>query len=136
MINELSVNFVNKFFDRITKLNAEDVNLICDAKDVNIDKAVICVLPVPSSNDDVIVMMRHISTIHIRLNEFMQGVSCFSVNAVWAYSMANCMVKVVGVKRKECYIQLKKNRGDKLGFGHGATDVYKKNISGVTGGRD
>jgi len=136
MINELSVNFVNKFFDRITKLNAEGVNLICDAKDINIDKAVICILPVPNSNDDVIILMRHIAQIQIRLSEFMQGVELWDENAAWAYSMANTVVKVVSVRRKECYIQLKKNRGDVLGFGHDEQGVFAKNIPGVTGGRD
>lgn len=126
MINELSVNFVNRFFDRITKLNAEGVNLICGAKDVNIDKAVICILPVPSSNDDVIILMRHMSQIQIRLSEFMQSVELWDKNASWAYSMANNIVKIVSAKRDECYIQLKKNRGDGTNFGNSnINEVFK-----------
>ena len=133
MINELSVNFVNKFFDRITKLNAEGVNLICDAKDVNIDKAVMCILTVPSLDDDVIVLIRHMSQMVCRLNEYMAGVSSFGVNAAWSYSMAYTIIKVVSAKRKECYIQLKKNRGDGMAFGEvRVNDVYH----GKSGRRD
>tara|TARA_R110002020_G_scaffold475890_1_gene713791 strand:+ start:44582 stop:44992 length:411 start_codon:yes stop_codon:yes gene_type:complete len=136
MINERSVNFVNKFFDRITELNNQGVNLICDAGDVNIDKAAVHILPVPNDNDGLIVLIRHMSQIQARLSEFMKSIELWDKNATWAYSMANSLTKTIKAKNSDCYIRLRTLRGDKLGFGHGGISAYKKNITGVAGGRD
>lgn len=112
MINERSIEFARKFFKRASELNRQGVRLVDGDVDLNIDKAMLCIISVPNSDDDVIVVLRHMSQVLIELDSFMSAISAFDLNATWAYQLAVNVTKVFNAKRNECYVNLKENRGD------------------------
>lgn len=116
MINERSVDFVNKFFSRVSALNESGTNILDYNVNIKIDLAMLTIINVPSKDDDLIMTVRHINHLLGKVDGFMSTVGAFGINARWAYTMASSLIAVSNAKLKDCYVQLRKNRGDKSGF--------------------
>lgn len=141
MINERSVEFIDKVFSKITKLNDSGVDILPNGKlDLKTDIAMLMIITVPeNSNDDHLIMViNHCNHLLSKLDEFMVGIGAFGINAQWAYSMAHSIKSVSHVRLKECYNQLRFNRKGGYEFGNniGINEVFRKNTTGSTIGRD
>ena len=122
MINERSIEFVNKFFCSANSLIESGVNLNTNSS-LNMDKAMICIVSVPSDDDGVVTVICHMTQTLIKLDRFMSNIGALDLNASWAYSMADAITRTFKAKLDECYVQLKKNRGD--GFSFGDSEINK-----------
>ena len=116
MINERSVEFVNKFFKRVSALNESGTNILDCNVNIKIDLAMLTIINVPSEDDDLIITVRHLNHLLGKVDSFMLTIGAFGINARWAYTMASSLVALSSAKLKDCYVQLRKNRGDKSGF--------------------
>tara|TARA_R110002033_G_scaffold25265_4_gene58634 strand:+ start:1128 stop:1553 length:426 start_codon:yes stop_codon:yes gene_type:complete len=141
MINERSVEFIDKVFEKITTMNNDGVDMLPFGKlDLKTDVAMLMIITVPkdSNDDNLIMIIKHCNHLIVKLSEFMSSIDAFSLNAQWAYSFAHSIKSVTHVRLKECYSQLRFNRNGGYAFGNniGVNDVYRENVTGSSVRRD
>ena len=141
MINERSVEFIDKVFNKIKVMDDNNVNILTNGKiDLKTEVAMLMIITVPENSEDdhLIMIINHCNHLLLKLDEFMSCIGSFSINARWAYSMAHSIKSVTNVRSNGCYSQLRFNRKGGYAFGNniGINDVYRKNVTGSTIRRD